>query len=170
MSFVSGNQAPAPGSLAALIAVLQAPNPFKNVTRDVAQRYADLYNSLGQPAAAVKQIVVIQQPQPNVPDGADVLPLSTVQSFGIGADVPLYYHLDRGEDDVKDMECVGDSVRLVNSVGIDADGKKNVFQAFQNLVQAIEPGITSEEVTNLLYNQKPVRDAAYDFLNKFLGA
>ena len=105
-------------------------------------------------------------------DSDDVIlsPLSTVQSYGIGADVPLYYHLDRGEDDVKDTECVGDSVRLVNSVGNDAEGKKNVFQAFQNLIQAIEPGITTEEVTNLLYNQKPVRDAAYAFLNQFLGA
>lgn len=167
---ISGNATPAPGTSAAIIQLLQATNPLKNVDYYTAKKYAELYNSLGEPHLAVKRIVVIQQPQSGVPDGADVLDVATIRNYGIGENVPLYYFLDRGEDDLVDNgECVGDSVRLVNSVGIDANGKKNVLQAFRNLVQSIEPGTTNEEADELVYKQPAIVAAVYEFLNKFLG-
>jgi hypothetical protein len=168
---MSPNQNPAPGSPAQILSTFVASDLTSNSRYAQALNLMNLFNQLALqiPELKVLDIVAIQT---NISDGAaDAQSFSTLRSYGITEQDFLNLWLKRADHgDTPQLSNVGKAFEILRSVGNDANGRPNKFQALLMLIE--EQNIPNvrlkpQDIPALLLGFEKVREAAEIELSKY---
>jgi hypothetical protein len=152
------------GTPQAVIEAFTALDFKSNASYVDALKLVNFYNSFNRPSLTVKGVVAIQAQGAQSID-ATILSFSELRALGVGEGDRIYLALDRrkSEDEPQgtNLEIVGLAINTIAKAS-------NNFEAFAQLVQAVDTSIENEDLPTLLIAQPEVKEAAQAFLDKNL--
>lgn len=153
------------GTPQAVIEAFTALDFKSNASYVDALKLVNFYNSFNRPSLAVKGVVAIQA-QGASSSSAVVMSFSELRALGVSEGDRLYLALDRRKSE--DDSQIGTNLEIVG-LAINTIAKASTkFEAFAQLVQAVDPNIENEDLPTLLIAQPEVKEAAQSFLDKNL--
>lgn len=153
------------GTPQAVIEAFTALDFKSNAAYTDALKLVNFYNSFNRPSLHVKGVVAIQAQGASSSD-AQVLAFNELRGMCVSEGDRIYLALDRRKSD--DEPQVGTNLEIVG-LAINTIAKaSNNFEAFAQLVQAVDTSIKNEDLPTLLIAQPEVKEAAQAFLDKNL--